>query len=254
MNPTPSYPNKYSLSLTFNPEIFRLASYVALVALLAVGYVLTRFFVEIHPTETAIYELFGFNHTCNILDHEPSRTITAMLLPFWEIPFLFYLIFHVLRVHDAYREGVVPRYVFMVALAFAPVQLLLTVWFRVVFMWNPEVNFLNHYLPYVGFQLLLFLTSFGNVLYFNAVGALPFGRRWLANGYLAVLFTVTALLITFGLSLALGSPILDSANNETHRVIFRSLSVSYVFLVIPVPMVLSWLELKRSPRHTLTLA
>lgn len=254
MKSNASYPENYALSVNFNPEVLRLASYAGLVFFLIVGFVVTHFFVHVPPTETAIYQLFGFNHTCNILDYEPSRTITAMLLPLWEIPFLFYLIFHVLRVHDGYREGVVPRYVFLVTLAFAPVQLLLTVWFRVIFVWSPEEYFLGHYLPYVGFQFLLFLTAFGNVLYFNAVGALPFGRRWLARGYLAVLFTVTALLITLGLSVALGSPILDSVGNETHLAIFRSLSMSYVFLVIPVPMVLSWLELRRSPRHTLTLA
>ncbi|MEX2526726.1 MAG: hypothetical protein WEA09_03745 [Gemmatimonadota bacterium] len=253
MSPEPSHPNRYALSVSFNPEILRLAAYGGLVMLLIVGYVVTHFFVHVPPTETAIYELFGFNHTCNILDYEPSRTITAMLLPFWEIPFLLYLIFHVLRVHDGYREGIVPRYVLVMALAFAPVEILLTVWFRVIFVWSPEVYFLGHYLPYVGFQFLLFLTAFGNVLYFNAVGALPFNRRRLAIAYLVVLSTVTALLITFGLSVALGSPILNSVGNETHRAIFRSLSVSYVVLVIPIPMILSWMELKRSPKHTLTL-
>ncbi len=244
----------YAFTLTFNPEILRIIAYIALIIMLSVGYIVTATLVEVDPHTTAIYKLFGFNHTCNVLDHEPSRTISAMLLPFWEIPFLLYVVFNFLRIQDAYREQKAPGYTFFIAAILLPIEMLLTAWFRIVFVWSPEVNFLNHYLPYVGFQILLFLVAFENVLYFYAMKALPFkNNRPLAIGYLILLFTVTFLYVVIGLSTALGHPILDLLNNDGQRVFFQSLSKLYFVLAIPVPLFLSWLELKRSPKHTLSV-
>ncbi|MGB8701673.1 MAG: hypothetical protein WCD18_19840 [Thermosynechococcaceae cyanobacterium] len=243
----------YALTLTFNPEILRIFAYITLLIMFLSGYILTSVFVHVDPTTTAIYRLFGFNHSCNLLDHEPSRTVSAMLLPFWEIPFLLYVIFNFLRIHDAYRENQVPKYTFLIAAIFLPIEIILTVWFRLVFVWDSEISFLNHYLPYVGFQLLLCMTAVENVLYFDAVNALPFNHRSLAIGYLVALFTITFLCILFGLSVALGHPILDSAHNADHRFIFKLLSNLYFIMAVPVPLILSFVELKRSPQHTLSL-
>src|SRR4028119_1241427 len=99
----------YAFSLTFNPEILRIIAYVALITILLVGAFLTETLVDVDPHPTAIYKLFGFNHSCNWLDHEPSRTVSAMLLPLWEVPFLFYIIFNFLRIQDAYRENKIGR-------------------------------------------------------------------------------------------------------------------------------------------------
>lgn len=243
----------YVFSLTFNPEILRIISYVALIIILLTGAILTATVVDIDPHTTAIYKLFGFNHACNWLDHEPSRTVTAMLLPLWEIPFLFYVIFNFLRIRDGYKENKVPRYTYIVSAIFLPFEILLTVWFRIVFVWNPEVNFLNHYLPYIGFQFLLFLVAFENALYFYAMKALPFkNSRPLAIIYLVVLFAVTVAYTVVGLSIPFGYPILDLVNDPTQRFLFRSLTNFYTILVVPVPIILSVLELKRSPNHTLS--
>ena len=245
----------YSFTLEFNPEILRIISYIALIAILLVGYILTETLVDVDPRSTTIYKLFGFNHACYLLDYEPSRTISAMLLPFWEIPFLLYTAFNFLRIQDAYREKKAPRYTFLVSAIFLPIEMLLTVWFRIVFVWSPEANFLNHYIPYVGFQILLCMVAFENVLYFYAMKALPFNNnRSLAIGYLMVLFGVTFVCVSIGLSVALGHPILDLVNNRGQRGFFQLLASLYMFLAIPVPLFLSWLELKRSPKHQLTVA
>lgn len=251
-SPNNQTPN-YAFSLRFNPEILRIISYVGLIIILLTGAILTATVVDVDPHTTAIYKLFGFNHACNWLDHEPSRTVSAMLLPLWEVPFLLYIIFNFLRIQDAYRENKAPQYVYLVSAIFLPIEILLTVWFRIVFVWNPEVNFLNHYLPYIGFQLLLFLVAFENVLYFYAMKALPFkNSRPIALGYLIVLFMVTTVYIVVGLSVALGHPILDLVNNEGQRLLFRTLTNVYTVLVIPIPLIASILELKRSPNHKLT--
>lgn len=249
-----SSPN-YSFSLEFNPEILRIIAYISLITLLVIGYVLTNTVVDVDPETTVIYKIFGFNHACNVIDHEPSRTVSAMLLPFWEVPFLLYVIFNFLRIQDAYRENRAPRYTFLIALYFLPLEILLTVWFRIVFVWSPEVNFLNHYLPYVGFQILLFLVAFENFLYFYAMKALPFrNNRSIALGYLSLLLLVTFLYVVIGLSLGLGYPLLEPTTNSTHRAFIQTLANLYTFLVLPVPLCLSFLEMKRSPKHTLTVS
>ncbi|MBE9230851.1 hypothetical protein IQ231_03880 [Cuspidothrix issatschenkoi LEGE 03284] len=243
----------YAFSLRFNPEILRIISYVALIIILLTGAILTATVVKVDPHTTAIYKLFGFNHACNMLDHEPSRTISAMLLPLWEVPFLLYVIFNFLRIQDAYKENKAPKYTYTVAAILLPVEILLTVWFRMVFVWNPEVNFLNHYLPYIGFQFLLFLVAFENVLYFYAMKALPFNNnRTIGVGYLILLFVVTVLYTVVGLSVALGHPVLDLVNDEGQRQLFQSLTKLYTVLVVPVPLIVSIFELKRSPNHKLS--
>lgn len=97
MNVESSKNNKalnYAITKTFNPEILRIVSYIALIIMFLVGSILTSKFSGIHPEETAIYKLYGFNYACNLLDHQPSRTVSAMILPFWEIPFLLYVVFN----------------------------------------------------------------------------------------------------------------------------------------------------------------
>jgi hypothetical protein len=250
-------PNKgtpsYSFSLTFNPEILRLIAYGGLIITLVVGYILTATVVKVDPTTTAIYKLFGFNHICNVLDHEPSRTITAMLFPLWEVPFVFYAIFNFLRIQDAYRENKAPKYAYITAAIFLPIEILLTVWVRIIFVWSPEVNFLNHYLPYIGLQTLLFLVAFENALYFYAINALPFkNNKTIGLGYLILLFVVTVAYTVVGMSSALGHPILDLVNDAGQRQLFRSITNVYTVLVFPIPILLSVFEWKRSPSHKLS--
>ncbi len=250
---TNNKPLNYTFSLTFNPEILRTISYVGLIIILLVGAILTETLVDVDPHTTAIYKLFGFNHPCNWLDHEPSRTVSAMLLPLWEVPFIFYIIFDFLRIQDAYRKKEAPLYVYIVSAIFLPIEILLAVWFRIVFVWNPEVNFLYHYLPYIGFQFLLFLVAFENVLYFYAMKALPFkNSRPLALAYLITLFAVTVGYTVVGISSALGHPILDLVNDPGQRLLVRSLMNFYTFLIIPIPLIVSVWELKRSPNHKLS--
>ncbi len=248
-NGTPNY----AFSLTFNPEILRLVAYGGLIITLIAGLVITEKFSGVDPHTTAIYKLFGFNHICNVLDHEPSKTITAMLLPLWEVPFLFYVIFNFLRIQDAYKENKAPLYTYIISAIFLPIEILLTVWVRIIYVWSPEVNFLYHYLPYIGLQLLLFLVAFDNALYFYAMRALPFkNSRSIAAGYLIALLFTTIFYTVVGLSTAFGHPILDLVNDPGQRSLFRTMTNIYTFLVVPVPIVLSILELKRSPKHKLS--
>lgn len=246
-------PPGYAISLTFNPELFRIIAYVALIIILATGWYLTKYYVHVEPTSTAIYHMFGFNHACNWIDHEPSRTVSAMLLPFWEIPYLLYVFFNFLRINDAYREGKTPKYVFVVSTMLLPIKLLFTASFRIVFVWSPEVSFLMHYLPYIGFQILLCMTAVENVLYFNSVGSLPFNNnRFLAVGYLVLLFAVTVATIGLGLSAALG--VINIAGDPVLRMVTETIARTYTILAIPTPLILSVLEYKKSPKHTLTFA
>ena len=105
------------------------------------------------------------------------------------------------------------------------------------------------------FQILLFLVAFENVLYFYAVQALPFNNsRPIAIGYLILLFVLTVLYTVVGLSVALGHPVLDLVNNEGQRLLFRLITSLYIVLAIPIPLVISVFELKRSPNHTLSVS
>jgi hypothetical protein len=53
-SPKDQAPN-YAFTLTFNPEILRIASYLALIAILVVGLIITKTLVHVDPQTTVLY-------------------------------------------------------------------------------------------------------------------------------------------------------------------------------------------------------
>lgn len=245
----------YSFTLNYNPEAFRVASYIGILVMFLVAVIVNIGWVHVDPETTTIYSIFGFNHDCNLLDHEPSRTISAMLLPFWQVPFLLYIGFNFLRIRDAVKENKVPGYIYTLVKIFLPFELLFTIWFALVFVWSPVDNFsfVMHYLPYIGFQVLLALIAIENVLYFDAVKTLPFNNnRNLAIGYLIVLIVTTIVYVGLGLPAAFG---LLTIKGTILQPIAQTISqLIYPTLIVPIPLAVAIMEMRRSPNHSITFA
>jgi hypothetical protein len=97
-------------SLTFNIETLRMIAYAMLVLMVGTGLVVTKLFVTVPEHETVIYEIFGFNHICNVFDHPPSREVSALFVLFFIVPMAAFVLCSYYRTYDAAKEGRVPAW------------------------------------------------------------------------------------------------------------------------------------------------
>lgn len=225
--------------LTFNIETLRLIAYSTLVLMVAVGIVVTNLFVTVPHDHTVIYEIFGFNHICNVFDHPPSRQVSALLVLFFIVPMGAFVLCSYYRTYDAALEGRVPAWLQTYNKAITPFVFLAVCYTYMWFVNAPDTKeqFLEHYLPYVALQLAVGLLAIQEAAYVMYHGALPFGASvGLARGYLAVLLLVTVACQVAVFSLLLGHPILDSPHDPKAAFLFQVLMYTYSALAILAPI------------------
>jgi hypothetical protein len=246
-------PSNY-FSITFNIETLRLYAYSALVGMVLVGILVTKAFVTKPLEETVIFHHFGFNHICNVFDHQPSRTVSALLILFFIVPMALFVVLSYFRTRDAVREGRVARWVLTYSAVTTPFIFLSVCYTYMWFVESPdEAGFVPHYIPYVMLQLAIGLLAINEVAFLRYTGTLPFGvSRWVADAYLVVLITTTLLCQLAVFSLLLGVPILDSPHDETQRMMFQALMYSYSFLAIVMPIPLAIRNRKNGNINTIT--
>jgi uncharacterized membrane protein YhdT len=235
--------------LTFNIETLRMLAYGALVFMVATGVVVTRLFVHEDPTHTRIFEIFGFNHICNVFDHQPSRTISGLLVLLFIMPMGAFVLCSYCRTYAAVHAGLAPRWLQTYSTIITPLVFVAVCYTYMWFVNSPDDpnwfaigarygNFVPHYLPYVALQLSLGLLAIHEVGYLISVGALPFGASvTAARAYLGLLLVTTVACQIAVFSLLFGRPILDSVNDPTERLIFQFLMYFYSFQAIVMPLV-----------------
>ena len=241
-SPTSGAFTEHKFELTFNIETLRMIAYCMLVLMVIVGIVVTELFVPAHIEHNVILEIFGFNHICNVFDHQPSRTVSALLVLFFILPMAAFVLCSYYRTYDAAKEGRVPQKLQTYNKAITPFVLLAVCYTYMWFVNPPDgaYGFLAHYLPYVALQLAFGLIAIQQVGFLIATGALPFGASvFLAKTYLWVLLVTTVVCQVAVFSMLLGVPLLDSANDPAERVAFQILMYWYSFLAIIMPILLA---------------
>ena len=110
---------------------------------------------------TFIYELFGFNHTCTILDFNPSRTISAIAVMMSVGPFLMYVILNRFRMEHEYINGNIGYKLYTLNKVFTPLMVISFGFFYLVFVNQPldMTSFILHYIPYMNYQIGMGLVS-----------------------------------------------------------------------------------------------
>jgi hypothetical protein len=234
--------------LTFNIETLRMLAYGALIFMVGVGIVVTKMFVHEDPEHTRIYMIFGFNHICNVFDHQPSRTISGLLVLFFIVPMGSFVLCSYCRTYDAVRAGLAPAWLHTYSRIIMPLVFFAVCYTYMWFVNGPDDpplfpgssqfgNFVPHYLPYAALQLALGLLAIHEVGYLIAVGALPFGANvTVARTYLVVLLLTTIACQTAVFSLLLGVPVLD-VKEEGPRLAFQVLMYFYSFQAIVMPLI-----------------
>ena len=128
------------------------------------------------PKETAIYKIFGFNHSCNVMDHMPAREVAALMSIFCCYPFVLFHIISFFRIRYDFLTDEIPEKCYTISKIVTPINILSSAY---IFLWfvnipDGEYGFVAHYLPYMAFQLMIVLTEIQQVEYMIAKNRIPF--------------------------------------------------------------------------------
>ena len=243
------------LDVWFHPESFRLFAYFAFWFMVMLAIVITKLFVDVDMSTTPLVEKFGYNNICINWDYSPAREVTAMFYPLVEIPLLGYIILTFFQARqDTFKQGspVGPKFYYFCLFAL-PFEIILLVWFRMIFVIDAFSNVVGHTAGFQGLQVVLVIVSVQNGLYNYIRGQIfPFlkeegyfklskkkGKMYtaiLTLTYVAVVAVVTVSKLTIVITLFAGSPLIDGKTPEGARAAYAfDLVWMIVSAVMPIP-------------------
>lgn len=248
-------PKAFVASYSVNIEWFRFWGLMGGAVLLTVGTFLTIFFVTIpeqysayynadtgtvdggpedvmregstfYYKQTLIYTLFHFNHTCSMLDFNPAKTISALIIMAHIIPTNIFVVLDYLRIS---KDPEISTSLKSFTKFASPFQFVSICYFFMVFVNSPYGNavedpaamnrFIAHYVPYVAWQVGMLIMGAQQIWYVlekDAVVQLPlfgfFGpvvwpkltKGWM-YAYLVYLSALTIVYTTFVSSFIMSS-------------------------------------------------
>lgn len=258
---TTSKYGSYLFSITFHVESLRLFAHCALLLIFSVGAVLTETLEDKldnipDPTETVIYNLFGFNHACNYVDHNPSKLVSGILIPSVQLPYMLYFYFYHKRVQKSVENNEVPKWLLQLSSIITPFNIVVMSQLHMWFV-NPPYDtygFIAHYIPYFLFQCAIALQLILNLQYLISKNNLPW-RIPVVVGKLFLYWLILLTLITqIGVIVTLSpATFFDSKNDTTHQFIFRTASTMYAFCFLIIPIAISATLRKDGDVMTLSL-
>lgn len=252
--------NKFYYSWTFHVESLRFYGFINFVIMLFIGAMITSYSgldTIQDPHETVIFELFGINHSCNWVDHNPARMIAAILcVPFVQLPLMAYVIIWHCRLRKEYKMGKAPRWLYYTSRFFTPFNLITMAELHLWFVNNPDdtYGFTGHYIPYLMFQISCCLLQMMNICYLTTKGDLPWGvPRWLAWSYFTFFTALTVFYIVFVLSTLAGAPVVSAPRSGPEYIITKILSVLWAAMALLGTLVFSGKERLNGDTITLDL-
>lgn len=249
-------PSKKIVHRSINIEMIRFFGHFFYFVLLMVGKVMTDHFVEwpvkgepFDPTKTIIYEIFGFNHACNVLDFNPSKTVSAIVVVFCTIPLCLFVALNHYRMEHEFINGNIGPKLFKFNQIITPYQLIAFVYFYLVFVNSPHdrQSFVLHYIPYLMFQIGLVLNEIHQIEYLIARKdrELPTPKliakcpRILLRVFSVTLSVTLILSVAFVVSFVIGKPMVDTST--TSGLLFSQLLMLwFVVITLAVPLISSF--------------
>eukprot|EP00531_Pseudo-nitzschia_arenysensis_P019395 CAMPEP_0116126020 /NCGR_PEP_ID=MMETSP0329-20121206/6115_1 /TAXON_ID=697910 /ORGANISM="Pseudo-nitzschia arenysensis, Strain B593" /LENGTH=314 /DNA_ID=CAMNT_0003620087 /DNA_START=47 /DNA_END=991 /DNA_ORIENTATION=+ len=272
-------------TIELNLETIRFWGLVAVIALLATGKFFTTYAVvfppkdnpssfydklfngapsDFEPTETFIYKLFKFNHTCSQLDFNPSRTISAIVVMFHTIPINFFIVCHYFRITSHKNlakfgddQKSMERLQLFTKIA-TPIELVVFTYFYLVFVNSPNGEygteegmnkFAAHYVPYMLWKVGLLLMAIQQCWYMYLKDDIPppFDKiitRGMLWGYVLFVFVMLIVYIVFVWSFINGTPVWDTTQGTLGYYLAIALMFSWVIISIILPALFAYLRSK----------
>jgi len=202
-------------------------------------------------SETRIYEIFGFNHTCNVVDFNPAKEFAAIAIFFYILPIEIFLILSLIRNQLAYDNNEISALTFKFTKYTTPFCMLFNGIVHLWFVNSPQEDFptgygfIGHYVPYMLSQIALEFTVVSQLWYYIDTGKIPFGLpSWAAKLYARIFIVLATFSQACVLCILAGHPILDSKNDLTQSLIFQIIAKIVAFMTLICPAILSFWEWK----------
>lgn len=250
----------YMYSWTFHVESLRLFGFLSFLLVLGIGKLITDYSgldtIE-DETETVIFKMFGINHSCNLVDHNPAKMIAAiLLLPLVQVPMMLYIVGWHCRLAKDVKTGKVPKWLLNMSRILSPFNFITMSQLQLWFVNNPNdtYGFTAHYIPYLMFQISVCLIQIQNILYLSAKNDLPWGLPiWSAWTYTSFFTATTIFYTVFVISAIAGDPILYAPNSQTESLIVNGLSLVWDLVGILGTLIFSAKERTNGDVMTLKL-
>jgi len=221
--------------------------------------------------DTFIWKTFGFEHTCSYIDYNPFAEIFAIFIPLFTLPMIAYLLASLLRakvlVNNVRPDGTPKAQPYLYTLnkwiTFPCIACI-----SIVHLWfvnKPDAvypdgyGFIAHYIPYALYQWVMSLIAIEQLHFYLATDTkFPFGLsdelgeklgKFYARFFAALTFIYQCIVFSILYS---ENPLLDSANNPTHKAIFQLLTQVYKYLILYAPLVLSFYGILYGESNTIT--
>ncbi len=141
--------------------------------------------------KTFISQLFGFNHTCSLLDFNPSKTVAALVIMIHEVPTCLFIMLQFWRITSQTSAKYNKLKIFTYFAS--PIQFIAVLYFYMVFVNSPDgeygteegmTKFTLHYLPYMFWQTGMLLMALQQSWYIVLNDSIPVS--WVSKGWIWV--------------------------------------------------------------------
>mmetsp|Transcript_17131 Transcript_17131/g.37181 ORF Transcript_17131/g.37181 Transcript_17131/m.37181 type:complete len:292 (+) Transcript_17131:109-984(+) len=259
-------------TMQFNIERIRLFGLLGAVVLILVGTFVSKYAVVFPPKDdpstfleklmgapsdfvsekTFIYQFFGFNHTCSMLDFNPSKTISALIIMLHIMPMDFFIICHYLRV----TTQTDPKYdnLKKVTKIFSPLEFAFMTYFYLVFVNSPDgvygthagtMKFIAHYTPYMLWQLGMVMMAIQQCWYIALKDMIPLSwvtkeMMWTYCQMMMVMFVVYTV---FCWAFIVGSPLWPTTSDHpVGQFVAKCVMYGWDLISIAIPAYFAYLE------------
>lgn len=206
---------------------------------------------DFDSTQTFIYQMFGFNHTCSMLDFNPSKTIAALIIMLHTIPVNFFVVCHYLRITSHTH----PKYdnLKMCTKFMTPCQFIFFTYFYMVFVNSPDgefgtaegmKKFTMHYIPYMTWQLGMMMMAIQQCWYISLKGVIPFS--WVTPlmmwRYVQLMMVMFVAYTYFCWSFILGSPAWETHKGGVGKLAALCIMYGWDIISVGIPTIFAWCE------------
>jgi len=205
---------------------------------------------DFDSSQTFIFKLFHFNHTCSMLDFNPSKTLSALVIMFHTIPINLFVICHYLRI-TSHAEPEFDNLKKFTKIA-TPIQFVFFTYFYMVFVNSPDGEFGTeegmrkfalHYAFYAFWQFGMLLMAIQQCWYIYLKGMIPFSwttpsMMWNYIKFMSGLFVVYT---WFCVSFIVGKPAWDTTGGFGK---YFAITIMYTWDIVAVviPSIFAWYE------------
>jgi hypothetical protein len=238
-----SFSSSHPKQISIHPETLRLTAYMLFWAMVLLAGILTKFFVTENLDASPFVQVVGYNNICIFWDYEPARSITAMFYPFVEVALVGYIFLNFFQIYISYQQGLIPKKLYRLVCLLLPIELILVLWFRMIFMHKLSDSILIHSLGFYGLIVALALISIQNVLYLHTIRSLLFPLRMTVI-YISTVLIVSISKIIFTFLFFTGIAVWDG-HSQWVPILGHSLDIIWMFLVAVIPIMFAYLGRKK---------